>query len=131
MQNPHIIPRVHPTLFLLTGDFFLPDFTFKERLEPSVKNYKRKYDRELKHVKIILSQERRRMPVNEWLQFVQKTKDCILSAPDSFFGNELPVQSVLSEAIDKVFECFLEDQRLLANQTPKRFKIPLILKSKQ
>jgi DNA-directed RNA polymerase specialized sigma24 family protein len=100
-------------------------------LEPSIKIYKRKYDGELKHIKIILSQERRRLPVREWLDLVQETWDCVLEYPEDFFGNDLPPTWLLSMTINKVFEGFLEDQRLVANQTTRRFKIPPPSQSKQ
>lgn len=70
--------------------------------------------------------ERRKLAdVNEWLQLVRETKQWILEEPEIFFGDALPPRRDLCRAIDAVFAGFLEDQRLLANQTDKRFRIPL------
>lgn len=73
-------------------------------------------------------QERRRLSVGEWLDLVQKTKESILTDPAEFLGPDLPEEQLLRDAIDSVFQGFLEDQRLLANQTPKKFRIPDDLK---
>ena len=99
-------------------------------LKASVKNYKRKCDRDLKHIKNILALERRRSGVIEWLDLVRETKAWILEEPEIFFGNDLPPRQIVCQAVDGVFEGFLEDQRLLANQTDKRFRMPLWIKSK-
>lgn len=99
-------------------------------MKNGVKTYKRKFDRELKHVKVILTHERQRLPVDEWLELVKNSRESILSEPETFFGDDLPANPVLHEAIDKVFESFLEDQRLLANQTEKRFRIPLWVRTR-
>jgi hypothetical protein len=96
----------------------------REILTPSAKTYKRKFDRELRHVKLILTHERRRMPVTEWLDLVQQIKECISRNPESFFGDELPADSLVQEALDHVFSGFLEDQKLLANQISMTHKIP-------
>jgi hypothetical protein len=93
-------------------------------LEPSLKTYKKKFDRELRHIKIILAHERHNMPVKEWLHLVYETKASILDSPDEFFCCDLPLPSSFRSAIEKVFDGFLEDQRLLALQTSRTFRIP-------
>lgn len=98
-------------------------------LNVSGKTYKRRFDKELKHVKNILAAERHKLSVPEWLELVRKTKESVLDEPETFFGADLPARPVLCEIIDSVFAGFLEDQRLLANQTDKKFKIPVWLKS--
>jgi hypothetical protein len=64
------------------------------------------------------------MPVKEWLRLVYETKASILDSPDEFFCCELPLPSIFGAAIERVFDGFLEDQRLLALQTPRSFRIP-------
>ena len=93
-------------------------------LEPSLKTYKRKLDRDLRHIKLILAHERHNMPVKEWLRLVEDTKACILEMPEDFFCGPLPPRSMYCTAIERVFSGFLEDQRLLALQTPWGFRIP-------
>lgn len=98
-------------------------------LNVSVKTYKRRFDKDLKHIKNILAAERRKLSVPEWLELVRTTKECIIDEPESFFGPDLPPQHILHEIINNVFAGFLEDQRLLANQSDKKFRIPLWIKS--
>jgi len=93
-------------------------------LEPGIKTLKRRFDRDLRHIKIILTHARHDLSVKEWLSLVQETKESILNYPEDYFCTELPPRSLLAEAIEKVFDGFLEDQRLLALQTSKGFKIP-------
>ena len=94
--------------------------------EADLKALKRRLDKELRHVKTILAQERHRLPMRDWLRLVQATKESIIRAPDDFFCSELPARSVLVAAIEKIFESFIEDQRLLSLQksniwwTPER-----------
>lgn len=96
-------------------------------LDAIAKKYKRAFDRDLRHIKLILAQERHKLPVSEWLRLVQETKECILRQPDEFFCRDLPAEPVLSAALEKVFDRFLEDQRLLALQTSKGFRKPRVL----
>lgn len=93
-------------------------------MDSSIKTYKKRFDRDLKHIKIILSQKRREIAVSDWLGLVQETKESILKHPEEYFCSDVPSTSIYFEVIDQVFAGFLEDQRLLALQTSKGFKIP-------
>lgn len=108
--------------------YYVPDLDFLEQtsfhLQPSIKTYKKQFDRDLRHIKLILAHERQDMPVKEWLQLVDETKQSILDFPEDFFCRELPEPALYRAAIEKVFAGFLEDQRLLALQTSKGFRIP-------
>lgn len=92
-------------------------------VKPGVKTYKRRFDRELKHIKLILTRERIRLPVDEWLQLVAETRQSILDAPEEYFCEELPAEAVFCTAIEQVFAGFLEDQRIRAVQTGRPFKV--------
>lgn len=93
-------------------------------LELSVKTYKKIFDRELRHIKLILAHQRHQLDVKEWLQLVHDTKQSVIESSHEFFCKELPPKAVVLAAIEKVFEGFLEDQRLLAAQTSKGFRMP-------
>ncbi len=93
-------------------------------LDPTIKTYKKRFDRDLRHIKLILAQERRKLPVKEWLVLVEDTKQSILNCPRDFFCRDVPPEPVFSTALEKVFDAFLEDQRLLALQTSKGFRKP-------
>jgi hypothetical protein len=55
---------------------------------------------------------------------MQETKESILKFPEDFFCTELPASPLFPDAIEKVFDGFLEDQRFLALQTSKGLRIP-------
>ena len=80
-------------------------------MENKVKAYKRKFDRELKHVKLILMKSKENMPREQWLQFVHLTKKSIEKHPADFFHN-IPEKKILVAALNMVFESFLEDQKI-------------------
>jgi hypothetical protein len=117
-----IVSHLFFKLYCFPGPYFFG--TNQGLLEPSIQTYKKKFDRDLRHIKIILAHERHAMPVKEWLRLVHETKESILNFPEEFFCSELPARDLYSAAIEKVFAGFLEDQRLLAMQTSKGFKIP-------
>ena len=95
-----------------------------QSLEISVKVYKRELDRELRHIKLILAHERHSMPAAEWRQLVQQTKESILKAPQDFLCKDLPSRTLFFKSLEKVFEGFIEDQRLLSIQSQKTFVKP-------
>ena len=88
-------------------------------MQLNAKSYKRKLDRELRHIKLILPQLRPELAPDDWLRLVGQTKAAVLTCPQDFFCSEVPPHRVFTEAVDKVFEGFVEDQRLLAGQTSK------------
>ncbi|HEU5147825.1 MAG TPA: hypothetical protein VFT90_13960 [Chryseosolibacter sp.] len=90
---------------------------------PSIRRYKRRFDRDLRHIKLILTSERITLPVDEWLELVEQTKQSILNTPKEYFGQELPPKSILVAAIELVFTGFLEDQHLRAVQTGRPFRL--------
>ena len=102
------------TLFLRTNNTLL---------EKMIETYKRKFDRDLKHIKIILTSERRRLPYSQWLDLVHETREIILRSPEDFFCYELPSKTILSAAIAKIFVSFLKDQRIREVQSSIHFKI--------
>ena len=77
-----------------------------------IKSYKRKFDTNLKHIKIILLTYKKSLPHKEWEALVSETKDCILNYPHDFFGPNLPDKFILKLAIAEVFEGFLKDLRI-------------------
>ena len=93
-------------------------------MDASIKTYKKKFDRDLKHIKIILTNERPRMPFTVWMALVAETKQLVLNSPQDFFCGELPSPPTLSVAIEQVFQGFIEDQRIRAVQTSQPFKLP-------
>jgi hypothetical protein len=80
-------------------------------MENKIKAYKRKFDRELKHVKLILMQNKDVMPRARWLQFVHLTKKSIEKHPADFF-HDVPEKKILTAALSRVFESFMEDQKI-------------------
>lgn len=83
--------------------------------ERNINGYKRKFDRELRHVKLILMNQKRIMSSREWMELITYTKRNIINSPGNFF-REIPEDKILKAAVEKVFEGFLEDVRIRDSQ---------------
>jgi hypothetical protein len=82
-------------------------------MEPefSINTYKRKFDRELRHVKVILMSQKNAMTKHAWIRLVMATKKSILTSPENYFRS-IPEHEIYRLAIDKVFKGFLDDQKI-------------------
>jgi hypothetical protein len=79
--------------------------------EFSINAYKRKFDRELRHVKVILMAQKNQMTKAAWIRFVMATRKSILINPETYFRS-IPEKEIFIQAIDKVFKGFLDDQKI-------------------
>lgn len=87
--------------------------------ERSVKEYKRRFDSDLRHIKITLMRKKRSLHYDQWKNLVNETKKTILENPSEFFCRELPSSEIITLAIEKVFEDFFIDQKIRAVQNNK------------
>jgi hypothetical protein len=76
-----------------------------------VKEYKKIYDRELRHLKVMMMAKKNTMQKAAWLNFVSLTKESILKNPENFV-RPIPDQRLFSDAIEQVFQGFLADQKI-------------------
>jgi hypothetical protein len=83
-----------------------------------VKAYKKIYDRELRHLKVMMMSKKTAMQKNAWLDFVLSTKESILKNPQNFV-RPIPDQQLFCEAIEQVFQSFLDDQKI--REVQKKF----------
>lgn len=91
-------------------------------MEGQVKAYKRKFDRDLRHIKVLFMKKKNAMPREEWVNFIHETKACILENPEEFFNFRLPSKEVVHAAIEQVFEGFFIDQKIRDNQRSRVIK---------
>lgn len=83
--------------------------------ERNINSYKKKFDKELRHIKLILMNRKNAMSLREWMELITYTKKAIISSPGNFF-REIPEDKILKAAVDKVFAGFLEDIRIRDSQ---------------
>ena len=81
-------------------------------MDKNVKSSKRRFDAQLRHVKVILLNLKKTLPEDQWLTVFHETKKCILNHPADFLGDGLPDMQVTEQAIDKVFDGFLSDMHI-------------------
>jgi hypothetical protein len=89
--------------------------------EIRVKEYKRKFDSQLRHVKTILMVYKRYLSKDDWQKLVDETIACIHEHPEDFFGTDIPDKKVLTKAIDAVFHGFLTDLHVREVQRLKNY----------
>jgi hypothetical protein len=89
--------------------------------ELRVKEYKRKFDGQLRHVKTILMVYKRYLPQDDWKKLVDETILSIHQYPEDFFGADLPDKKILKKAIDAVFHGFLTDIHVREVQRLKNY----------
>ena len=90
-------------------------------MEARMKSYKRKFDSNLKHVKLILLQYRETLPESQWQILFEETRQCILKHPTHFLTGELPDSKTLTLAVDLVFSGFQRDLHVRKVQAFRKF----------
>jgi hypothetical protein len=114
-----------PEVFKYLIDKIFEEFVFITLHEEDkrIKAYKRKFDRALRHIKVLLLSKKEEMKAEEWESFVAETKLTILRNPGEFFCFELPLREITTAAIVQVFEGFAQDQKIRSIQSnPFYFK---------
>jgi hypothetical protein len=81
-----------------------------------VNGYKRKFDRQLRHVKLILMSSRAKLPSEDWIRLVYATKKSVINNPEQYLNGEIPDRKILILSIERVFKGFLEDQKIRDSQ---------------
>lgn len=82
-----------------------------ETQQLTINEYKRKFDRELRHIKVIMMGQKRAMPEQDWYRFVLETKKSIMTDPGNYL-KEVPEKTILIPALNRVFRGFLDDQKI-------------------
>lgn len=89
--------------------------------EQTLNAFKRRYDRQLRHVKVILMLQKEDMPRDGWEQLIESTKQSIISCPQDYLKGELPEHPILVASIERVFEGFRQDQKIRDLQKKRVF----------
>jgi hypothetical protein len=77
-----------------------------------INGYKRKYDRQLRHLKLILMSRKNEIPTEEWIRLVYATKRSVINHPEQYLVGEIPDRNILILSVERVFKGFLEDQKI-------------------
>jgi hypothetical protein len=70
---------------------------------PEITRFKLKFNYELEPIKDMLLHRREDMPMHEWLNFVEQTRQSILNNPDQFLEKGLPARDILEIVINRIF----------------------------
>lgn len=108
-----------PKVFRNLIDKIFEEFVFITLHEEDkrIKAYKRKFDRALRHIKVLLLNKKEEMTTEEWEALVMETKLTVLKNPGEFFCFDLPMKEITNAAILQVFEGFAHDQKIRAIQS--------------
>jgi hypothetical protein len=72
-----------------------------------IARFKQKFNYELKPIKDMLLHRKEEMSTDQWMDFVEQTRQSILNNPDQFLEKVLPKKDILELIVNKIFEEFL------------------------
>lgn len=66
--------------------------------------FRKKFHKSLEPFKVMLAGRRNEMSEQEWLGFVEKTKESVLGHPDEYLGQELPPPKTIRLIVQDIFD---------------------------
>jgi hypothetical protein len=76
---------------------------------------KRRLNHELESIKVMLVHKKGSLPIEEWYQFVETTRQRILLHPDQYLEKDFPSKEILESTVNKIFEDFLNSSQRIAS----------------
>ena len=73
--------------------------------------FRKRFHKSLEPFKIMLASRRSEMSEQEWLAFVEKTKESALGHPDQHLGQELPPPETLRLIVQNIFNELINRMR--------------------
>ena len=77
------------------------------------KRYKARFRFALKPFFVMLNDKRKVMAHDQWMVFIEQTRNSILANPVDFLGDDLPDPSLMRDVLDDIFEEFLKEHAFL------------------
>jgi hypothetical protein len=68
--------------------------------------YKSQFNRKLSPIKLVLMKKKEQLTFEDWLGFVERTKESILNNPSEYLGAELPSADVIKITMEIIFKEF-------------------------
>ncbi len=68
--------------------------------------YKSQFNRKLSPIKLVLMKKKEQLDFEDWLRFVEKTKESILNNPTEYLGAELPANEIIKITMEIIFKEF-------------------------
>jgi hypothetical protein len=79
-------------------------------MEPQVRAVKRKFNHALEPIKVMLVNRKPVLPEQDWLQFVQHTRERVMLHPGEYLGDALPEQAMIDHVVAMIFDEFLRHE---------------------
>ena len=76
-------------------------------MEPQVRAVKRKFNHALEPIKVMLVNRKPLLPAQEWVSFVNHTKERVRIHPGEYLGDALPEQAMIDHVVEMIFTEFL------------------------
>jgi hypothetical protein len=110
----HMLTYCVLLVFDTVGSCSLLNLNLEMESQPefTVSAYKRKFDKDLRHVKVMMMSKKNTMTKHAWIRFVMTTKKTIIAHPENYFRSTPPKPDIFKQAIDEVFQGFLNDQKI-------------------
>lgn len=72
---------------------------------------KRLWNHQLEPVKVMLVHKKKDLKLDEWLRFVEVTRNSILQHPDQYLVNHFDSKELVHQLVNKIFNDFLVDMK--------------------
>jgi len=79
-------------------------------MEPQVRAVKRRFNHALEPIKVMLVNRKPLLPTQEWVRFVNHTKERVLVHPTEYLGDPLPEQAMIDHVVEMIFTEFLTNE---------------------
>jgi hypothetical protein len=77
-------------------------------MEQVIKTYKRRFRNSLEPIMVMFIKRKTEMTVDEWQEFIYRTRSSILKKPHEFLGLDLPDESTTHTIVNDLFTEFLK-----------------------
>jgi len=67
------------------------------------------WNHQLEPIKVMLVHRKKDLSTEEWLRFVEVTRNSILQHPDQYLVSHFESEGILKPLVDKIFEDFIND----------------------
>lgn len=61
----------------------------------------------------MINDRRKDMPNDQWMEFIEQTRNSVLSNPIEFLGDDLPDESLMRDVLDDIFDEYFREHAFL------------------
>jgi hypothetical protein len=79
-------------------------------MDPETLYYRRKFNNALEPIKVMLVDKKRKLTLPTWINFVNQTRDRVLTSPHQYLGEQLPPVELMTTIVTDIFRDFVKTE---------------------